>query len=153
VELASDRRYRFDADPDEVWAALADTARYLSWWPWLTSFDGRRLAGGEAWRCAVRPPLGYTLRFTIHLDDVVSPSLVTARLSGELVGTARLELAPGGDCAGTALRLASRLRPGQRGFGVLAALARPVVRRGHDWVLDTGARQFARRGLPARRPR
>jgi uncharacterized protein YndB with AHSA1/START domain len=148
VQLVSDRRYRFAAAPDDVWSALADTARYRSWWPWLTAFDAPPLAAGQAWRCAVRPPFGYTLRFTIHLDEVVAARLVTADLSGELVGTARLELSPSGD-DGTALRLVSRLRAGHRGFSVLATLARPVVRRGHDWVLDTGARQFAQRGLPA----
>ena len=26
---------------------------------------------------------------------------------------------------------------------MIATLARPVVTRGHDWVLDTGAAQFA----------
>jgi uncharacterized protein YndB with AHSA1/START domain len=145
VELASDRRYRFDATVEEVWTALAETAGYRRWWPWLTAFDGGRLAVGEAWRCAVRPPLGYTVTFTIHLDDVVRATSVDARLTGEIRGDARIELEPSGD--GSALRLTSTLAPGNRAFALLAAIARPVVRRGHDWVLDTGARQFAARAL------
>jgi uncharacterized protein YndB with AHSA1/START domain len=147
VELASDRRYHFDASPGEVWAALADTAGYRRWWPWVAAFDGDRLAAGDAWRCAVRPPLGYTVRFTIHLDEVVRPTSVAARVAGEIRGDARIELEPCGD--GCALRLTSTLAPGNRAFALLAAIARPIVRRGHDWVLDTGARQFAARALGA----
>jgi hypothetical protein len=30
---------------------------------------------------------------------------------------------------------------------VVAGVAAPLVRRGHDWVLDTGARQFRDRAL------
>lgn len=151
MELASDRRYRFDAAVESVWTALADTAAYRRWWPWLTAFDGQRLAAGEAWRCAVRPPLGYTVRFTIGLVDVVRPTWVTARVTGEIRGTARIELAPSGD--GSVLRLTSTLAPGNPAFALLAAIARPIVRRGHDWVLDTGARQFAARALePGARP-
>jgi uncharacterized protein YndB with AHSA1/START domain len=147
VELASDRRYHFDATPEEVWAALADTAGFRHWWPWLTAFDGNRLAAGEDWRCAVRPPVGYTVRFTIHLDEVLRPTSVAARVAGEIRGHARIELAPAGN--GCALRLASSLAPGKRAFAMVAAIARPIVRRSHDWVLDTGARQFAARALEA----
>ena len=32
-----------------------------------------------------------------------------------------------------------------------AAVARPVVRFGHDWVLDTGVQQFRSRALNAGR--
>jgi uncharacterized protein YndB with AHSA1/START domain len=142
VELASDKRYHFDASPAGVWSALAETDRYRQWWPWLTSFEASGLHAGDAWRCAVRPPLGYTVRFTIHLDEVVRPRSLSARVSGEIRGHARIELAPSTD--GCALRLTSTLAPGNRAFAVLAAVARPLVRWGHDWVLDTGAAQFAR---------
>jgi hypothetical protein len=141
VRLRTERRYRFDGDLESVWAALAATDQYRQWWPWLRRFDARGLVTGDLWRCQVKPPLPYTLRFTVHLDNVIARRSVAATVSGDIAGTAHLELAPQGEVC--ELLLTSELAPRSRAFGVLAALARPLVRRGHDWVLDTGAAQFA----------
>ena len=145
MELVSDRRYRFEVVPEALWAAIAETADYQRWWPWLTTFEAEGLAVGGVWRCAVRPPLPYTVRFSIRLDEVVRPSLVAATVRGDIAGTARVEVEADGD--GCAVRLRSALAPSSRVFGIIAGLARPLVRRGHDWVLDTGARQFAARAV------
>jgi uncharacterized protein YndB with AHSA1/START domain len=145
VELASDRRFRFEAPPDALWAAIANTDEYRRWWPWLTAFEADGMAPGSVWRCAVRPLLPYTLRFSIHLVDVVQPSLLTATVGGDIAGEARVEVAADGE--GSAVRLVSRLAPSSRVFGIVAGIARPIVRRGHDWVIDTGAGQFAERAI------
>jgi len=145
VELVSDRRYRFAVPADDLWAALDATEAYRRWWPWLRSFEADGLRAGGQWRCAVRPPLPYTLRFAIDLDEVVAPRLVAARLSGDIAGTARVEVAPTED--GCEVRLTSTLRPSSMAFAMFATVTRPVVRRGHDWVLDTGAAQFAARAV------
>jgi hypothetical protein len=144
VELVSDRRYRFAVGPDELWVAIAETTEYQRWWPWLSAFDAEGgLSPGAVWRCAVRPPLPYTLRFAILLDDVVRASLLTATVRGDIAGSARIEVAADGEAS--SVRLRSTLVPSSRLFGIVAGIARPIVRRGHDWVLDTGARQFAQR--------
>jgi hypothetical protein len=93
----------------------------------------------------VRPPLPYSLRFTLHLDDVVPPTLVTAHVTGDIAGHARIDLTDHDE--GTQVRLTSVLAPSNPAFAVVAAVARPIVQRGHDWVLDTGARQFAARAV------
>ena len=142
MRLDSDRSYRFAVSPDALWSAIAETDDYPRWWSWLTHFDADGLIAGDVWRCAVRPPLPYTLRFAIHLDEVVPTSLVTARISGDIAGSARLDIEPNHD--GSDVRLRSSLSPSSAAFGMLALFARPIVRRGHDWVLDTGARQFVR---------
>ena len=80
-----------------------------------------------------------------RVHEVVRPELVTATVSGDITGTARLDFEDHG--AGCSIRLTSKLAPGSRTFGVVATLARPLVRRGHDWVLDTGAAQFAAHAL------
>ena len=146
VELVSDRRYRFALQPDALWSALDATDDYRRWWPWLRTFEADGLRAGDRWSCAVRPPLPYTLQFAIHLDDVEPPRLITAHITGDIAGDARVEIAP--DLGGCDVRLTSRLAPGNRAFAVFARVARPVVRRGHDWVLDTGAAQFASRASP-----
>jgi uncharacterized protein YndB with AHSA1/START domain len=148
VELVSERRFVFPVTVEQLWWALAETDQYRRWWPWLTAFEGDGLVAGGHWRCTVRPPLPYSLRFAIHLDTVTPPDLVTARIDGDIVGRARLELAD--HDGGAEVRLTSSLAPSNRAFAIVAAVAGPIVRRGHDWVLDTGARQFAGRAMPRR---
>jgi uncharacterized protein YndB with AHSA1/START domain len=148
VELESDRRFALPVPPERVWDMLAATDDYRQWWPWLTAFEADGLVAGDVWRCTVRPPLRYSLRFAVHLEEVVQPTLVTARLTGDIAGHARLDLE---SCnKGTAIRLTSVLAPSSRVFAVFAVVARPLVRHGHDWVIDTGVRQFVGRAIDGR---
>ncbi len=140
--VASDRRYELPAEPADVFATMASVGSYRKWWPWLEAFDAKELAAGEQWRCTVRPPLPYRVRFVVTLEDVVEPSLVTATVSGDITGTARIELVPA-PSGGSTLRLRASLAPSSTVLQLLSRVARPVVRFGHDWVIDTGARQFA----------
>ena len=66
-------------------------------------------------------------------------------MSGDIAGRARVDLAARD--GGSTVRLTSTLAPSTRAFAVIAVLAKPIVRRSHDWVLDTGARQFVRRAI------
>jgi hypothetical protein len=148
VQVRSDRWYDVPADRDTVWAAFGRTGHYRSWWPWLVEFDRGQLAVGERWACAVSPPLPYVVRFTIELTVVEAPSVVEAVVDGDVVGDARLEVLDADAGAdGCRIHLVSDLAPGNAALQVIAATARPIVRRGHDWVLDTGARQFVDRAL------
>ncbi len=151
VHVRSDRWYDFPADRETVWESFTTTPRYRTWWPWLLEFDGDRLAAGERWWCVVSPPVPYVVRFTIHIEKVAAPDAVEATVHGDVEGVARLDLvdttAAGDACR---LHLVSDLAPGNPALRLIARAARPVVRRGHDWVLDTGARQFVDRALPRR---
>ncbi len=145
MEVRSDRRWAFDVDAETLWSAIAALDEYRRWWPWLRRFDGRALVAGDTWECLVQPPLPYTLRFGIDIHDVVPHRLVTASVHGDITGTARLELEPDG--SGCDVRLQSALAPANGVLKAIARVARPVAQFGHDWVLDTGARQFRARGL------
>lgn len=141
--MESDRSWAFAASADQVWAALADTQRFGSWWPWLRRFDAADgLAVGAEWRCVIKPPLPYTVSFRLSIDDVRSPEHVVATVCGDLSGHARIDVTPQGGEACT-LRLRSTLRPIRRPLVALGIVAGPLARWGHDWVLDTGVRQFA----------
>jgi uncharacterized protein YndB with AHSA1/START domain len=146
VEIASDRWYRFPADRAAVWAALGDVDAYRRWWPWLRRFDADGLRAGAVWRCTVQPPLPYAVRFDLRLHGVVEGERVEADVDGDVAGTALIELADDDD-GGCGLRLRSTLHPATRSLAAIAVVAAPVVRFGHDWLLDTGAKQFQRRGL------
>jgi uncharacterized protein YndB with AHSA1/START domain len=145
AHVDSDRRFTFTADRETVWQALCAVEQYPTWWPWLRRLDAVGMVAGDRWRCTVQPPLPYSLRFTIAIDDVVAAELVTATLNGDLTGSARLELTDAG--SGSEIRLTSDLAPTGRYVRGIATVAFPLARFGHDWVLRTGARQFAERAL------
>lgn len=149
MRLRTDRSYRFPFDADELWARINRTEHYTNWWPWLRDFDGERLRSGEVWRCAVQPPLPYAVRFTISIDDVVDRHSVAVRVDGDIMGTAQLHVE--GATVGSSLRLVADLAPRKQSMQALSIVAGPLVRFGHNWVLDTGARQFSERssGHPA----
>ncbi len=145
MEVRSDRRWQFAVDPATLWVAMSDTAAYRTWWPWLARLDGGAFEAGARWRCAVQPPLPYMLRFAIHLDVVEAPHRAEATIDGDITGTARLTVAATDD--GSEVRLESQLAPANAFLRGVARFAAPVVRFGHDWVLDTGAGQFRRKAL------
>jgi uncharacterized protein YndB with AHSA1/START domain len=145
LEIVSDRRYTMAADVATVWAALTGVDAYQRWWPWLRAFDASCLCVADVWHCTVRPPLPYTLRFTVSLLEVVQPALVRARVSGDIAGDAAVRLTPG--TGGCEVRVTSRLAPARRSFAVIAAIARPAAVWAHDRVLDRGAAQFAERAI------
>lgn len=140
MRFDTDRRYPLPLAPEDLWDTVSQVDDYQRWWPWLRHFDGARLASGLTWRCAVRPPLPYVVRFHVALDEVVAPHTVRASISGDVVGTAWLEIT--GQVGGCEARLVSSLEPHNRLLKAMARIAAPVVRQGHDWVLDSGARQF-----------
>jgi hypothetical protein len=129
----------------DLWAHLGDVRAYPSWWSWLRSFDATRLAAGERWQCTVQPPLPYRVRFDVHLDVVEPCERIEARVSGDIAGTASLVIVGHGNAS--AVRLRSDLAPDSTWLRVASGLFGPVVRHGHQWVLDTGARQFTDRAL------
>ena len=145
MDVHSDRTYRFDRPAAEVWQALGRVDSYREWWPWLHDFEAEALTTGDRWRCTVRPPLPYVLRFTVNIDEAVEPERIDATVSGDLRGEATVQLRD--DTDGCAVRLRSTLQPAGRALRVVATLAPWLARQGHDWVLDTGSRQFRRRAL------
>lgn len=171
MQLRSERRFRFDVPRAELWCAIADVDQYSRWWPWLRRFEGRGLVAGDVWHATVQPPLPYSLAFTVSLRHVDEGHLVEAHVDGDIRGTATLRLAdlgpdgsgpsrgvgptdgagPSGaepsDGSGCEVCLTSALAPRHPVLRAAALVASPIVRHGHDWVLDTGARQFVGRAL------
>jgi uncharacterized protein YndB with AHSA1/START domain len=144
--IESDDRFRFPVPRQVLWRTLGRVDQYPRWWPWLRDFDGQQLAPGQVWTCTVQPPLPYALHFAIRLDEVTEARRVVATVEGDIVGHARIELHD--RRVGCEVRLVASLAPADPVLRTAAALASPMVRYGHDWVLRTGARQFAARLRP-----
>lgn len=143
--MRSDRRYRFAVPPEALWAAFSRTDDYRTWWPWLRNLEGAVFEEGARWCCEVQPPLPYSLRFDLHLEEIEAPRFVTASVTGDIVGHAALDVSATAE--GSELRLIAALGPDSAMLRAFARVAHPLVRFGHDWVLDTGLRQFRRRAL------
>jgi hypothetical protein len=108
-------------------------------------FDAAALAEGEEWRCEVQPPVPYPLRFRVVIEHIEAPVVVRARVSGDVAGAATLSLQDGS--AGCRATLQSSLAPGATALKLVSRFAGPIARFGHDWVLDSGARQFIARAV------
>jgi len=80
------------------------------------------------------------LAFEVTLVEVVDREMVSAHIAGDIVGRAQLTAADDG--AGCQLRLVSELSAERRVLRLVTRFAPPVARFGHDWVLDSGIRQF-----------
>ena len=115
MEVRSDRRYRFPLGPEALWPVLTRVEDYRSWWPWLRGFDATAFEPGAAWTCVVQPPLPYSLRFRIVLDEVDPARCALATVDGDIVGDARLELTATDE--GCEARLVSRLAPANPSCG------------------------------------
>jgi uncharacterized protein YndB with AHSA1/START domain len=145
MDVRSDRMYRFDVDPVRLWAALERVEDYSRWWPWLRQMDAQGLVAGDRWRCVIRPPVPYELRLTVELTGVEEGHRIDAEVTGELRGEASVVIGSAG--SGSTLRLTSTLAPARGPLRAVARMAPWISRLGHDWVLDTGSRQFRRRAL------
>ena len=141
MEIVSDRTYTFDHPRDRVWGTIGALDAYPTRWPWLRDFRATSLEAGSLWTCAIQPPLPYTLRIRVAITDLDPGRLIGATVHGDLRGAATVHLL--GDDDRCEVRVVSRLAPSSRVMGVAARLVAPIARWGHDWVLDTGARQFA----------
>lgn len=145
MRVSTDRSFVLPVPPATLWAHVSRVDRFQDWWPWLRRFEGRALAADERWGCTVQPPLPYQVRFTIDLDEVEAPTSARARVTGDIEGWAHLAIGPHVD--GSDVRLTSELAPTNGFLRLAGRVAAPLVRFGHDWVLDAAVRQFRERAL------
>ncbi len=143
--ISTVHRYELPLPRTEVWGLIGEVGNYRGWWPWLRAFEGTALAEGEEWRCEVRPPVPYPVRFRVAIGHIEAPALVQAEVRGDVVGDALLTLdEAAGGCVAT---LRSSLAPGNAALQLVSRFAAPIAKFGHDWVLDSGARQFIARAV------
>jgi uncharacterized protein YndB with AHSA1/START domain len=144
--ISTVHQYDLSLPREEVWGLISEVSQYRNWWPWLRVFDGAALAMGEAWRCEVQPPVPYPVRFRVVIEHIEAPGLVCASVTGDVVGLATLTLDEHA-AVGCTATLQSSLAPGNTALQLVSRFAAPVARFGHDWVLDSGARQFTARAI------
>lgn len=133
-------RFAFDLAPRHVWSTIEHTERFEAWWPWLRQvrLDGAGLEDGAELHGLVSPPVPYQMRVRVVLDRCVAPHRIDATVHGDLEGEARLVLDPGGPdgTGGTEAEVSWTIEMMQRPMRLAARVAHPLLRWGHDRVVE-----------------
>lgn len=138
------RQFSFPVPPPKVWSALEHWEKFEGWWGWLSEFrvEGPGLVAGSVLHGVVAPPLPYRMRLRVVLVACDPPRCIDASVHGDLVGHARLQLEPEGD--GTRASVAWTIEMMQRPMRLAGRVASPVLRWGHDRVVDATVASFRR---------
>jgi len=134
-----------------MWEALSEPRLFESWWGWLGELrvEGEGLVDGAVLSGTVSPPVPYRMRVVVRLEHCLPHRHIDATVHGDLRGEARLALTPDG--SGTRAEVAWRIEMMQRSMRVAARVAAPLLRFGHDRVVDMTVLGFRRQLERARR--
>lgn len=135
------------ARPAEVWRTIERFDRFETWWSWVDSFRAERdgLIEGNVLHGVVSPPLPFTFEVRVRLAECDRPHLVEADVDGDVRGRAVLRLEEDG--AGTSAEVRWSLTMVRGPVRTAAQFAYPVVRWGHDRVVELTVSSFRRRAL------
>jgi uncharacterized protein YndB with AHSA1/START domain len=136
--------FEFAIPPESVWDAIEHSERFEGWWWWLGEFrlEGGGLVPGAVLHGLVSPPVPYRMQVRVHLDECEAPKRIAATVAGDLVGRAHLRLEPDG--GGTHVEVGWSLEMMQRPMRLAARVAYPLLRWGHDRVVDATVSGFRR---------
>jgi hypothetical protein len=137
----------FPVAPPQLWAISERFDLFESWWAWLADFraDDDGLVNGNVLHGIVIPPVPYRLRLDVRLQRCDRPRLIEATIDGDIRGWATLRLDAAGD--GTRAAVAWSLQMHSAPLQVAARVAYPLMRWGHDRVLEMAVAEFRRRAL------
>src|SRR5437588_268762 len=88
------------------------------------------------------PPVPYQMRVDVELDVCERPSLLDAAVHGDLEGRARLRMVPAD--GGTDVAAPWTFEMMQRPMRIAARIAHPLLRWGHDRVVEVTVNAFRR---------
>lgn len=151
-------RFTFPVAPLELWSAIERIDQFERWWSWLGDLrmDGDGLRPGSVLHGTVAPPVPYRMNVAVELGRCEPGELIDAAVTGDLAGDAHLRLepagpdAPGGDLgsasqtASTVAEVAWSLEMRQLPMRVAARFAYPLLRWGHDRVVEATVAGFRR---------
>jgi uncharacterized protein YndB with AHSA1/START domain len=141
-EIDFRRRVVFPVPPSTVWSSIEDLEHFPKWWGWLGQFrvEGDGLRTGSVLEGDVTPPLPYRMHVLVTLDRCLPPERIDATVEGDLKGHALLTLAPVD--AGSEVEVAWTIEMRQRTMRAVARVAYPLLRWGHDRVVDATVAGF-----------
>jgi Polyketide cyclase / dehydrase and lipid transport len=138
------RTFAFPVRAERLWTAMAQFDSFSAWWSWLREFsvDGVGLVAGTELHGVVEPPLPYRMRLDVVLDDCEPERRIGAAIHGDLEGTAVLRLECDDD--ETVVHVAWTIEMMQMPMRLAARFGHPLLRWGHDRVVDATVEGFRR---------
>jgi hypothetical protein len=137
----------FPVAPDELWETIERFDRFESWWAWLRNFgaDTPGLVAGNVLHATVVPPVPYWVRLDVRLETCRRPHVVEATIGADVRGSAVFRLEPVDD--GTLVVVAWSLDMMSTTLRIAALVAYPLMRWGHDRVVQLAVAGFRERAL------
>jgi carbon monoxide dehydrogenase subunit G len=137
--------FEFDLSPEKLWERMEEVDQFEHWWPWLTDceLEGDGLARGSVLRGVISPPVPYRMRVQVNFGECVRSQSIEATVSGDLTGVARMTLLP--KEGGTRAEVAWTLEMRQPVMRLACRFGYPVLRRGHDRVVEVTVAELRRR--------
>jgi carbon monoxide dehydrogenase subunit G len=138
-------RFEFPVTPAELWSTIEQSESFEAWWPWLQEFtlEGGELRSGTVMHGVVAPPLPYRIRVDVELVSCDRPGSIDAVVHGDLEGSASLRVAPEGP-AGCTVEARWTVEMMQKPMRIASRFAHPLLRFGHDRVVEMTVRSFRR---------
>jgi hypothetical protein len=139
-----DGTFTFPVPVAVLWSAMARVDRFSSWWNWLHEFsvEGSGLQDGTVLHGVVVPPLPYRMRLDVVLQECVPERRIVALVHGDLEGAAQLTF--DGDDTEAHAHASWTIEMMQRPMRIAARIAHPLLRLGHDRVVDATVDGFRR---------
>jgi hypothetical protein len=143
--------WRTTALTSRVWEALADYAKWPTWWRGIRSVEvlrrGAESGVGTVLRQRWRSRLPFTLTFDLEMLAIEDGKLIHGRASGDLDGSCTWTLAQAG--GGTELRFEVDIRTARWWMNLPIPLASRVVRASFETIMGWGRQGLARSlGVP-----
>jgi hypothetical protein len=136
--------FSFPVPPEEVWSAIKQVDRFEGWWGWLRDLrvEGPALETGSVMTGVVAPPLPYRMGVRVALVNCIPFRRIDASVQGDIQGQARIVLEP--VAKGTLANAEWTIEMRQRPMRAAARIAAPVLRWGHDRVVEATVVSFRR---------
>jgi uncharacterized protein YndB with AHSA1/START domain len=136
--------FQLAVPPAQLWAAIERVDRFEDWWGWLREvrLEGAGLCPGSVLSGVVSPPLPYRMHVRVVLEECVPPQVIGGAVHGDLEGEARLTFVPDGE--GTRASVAWTIEMTQPTMRLAARVAAPLLRWGHDRVVESTVTEFER---------
>lgn len=135
--------FSFPMSPCQMWHELERPDKLTGRWRWVDVLQvDPRLEPGAELSCVVTPPLPYRMALDVMVLEVSHCKLIEVEIRGDLRGRAELTLEPEGQ--GTLVTVAWQLEMMERRMRAAARYAHPLLRWGHDRVVEAAVRSFRR---------
>jgi hypothetical protein len=131
--------------PAELWSSIEHCEEFERWWPWLQEFtlEGGALRSGAVMHGVVTPPLPYRIRVDVELLVCRRPEVIDAVVHGDLEGNASLRI-HANSSGGCTVEARWTVEMMQKPMRVAGRFAHPLLRWGHDRVVEVTVRSFRR---------